>query len=230
MEFIKQYFKIVNYALMGLIFMFAGFYLLVNAYHYLEIRKDYITDVSQENLVINLEEKLNSVLLNVASFNVNDYNGGISSNQMAITKTNLTSCVNQFRNETYNLIKNKDRITIVDVYNLRESYENNVLSKCIVNGLYWTTMVEDDYGSKYLFNNKDVTQLYVSSLLSETSYLKKDLLNNSSYFFNTSIASSSLKNNTKDGFYEVMSAYNKAADFVQYVSVWFKNEVEGNYD
>ena len=73
-------------------------------------------------------------------------------------------------------------------------------------------------------------KLHINSLLNETTYLKKDLLNNSSYFFNTSIASSSIKDNTKDGFYEVMSSYNQAASFVEYMSEWFKNEVEGNYD
>ena len=73
-------------------------------------------------------------------------------------------------------------------------------------------------------------QLYINSLLDETSYLKKDLINNSSYFFNTSIASSSIKDNTRDGFYEVMGAYNKAASFVEYISHWYKDEVEGNHD
>ena len=73
-------------------------------------------------------------------------------------------------------------------------------------------------------------KLYVNSLLTETSYLKNDLLNNSSYFYNTSIASASVKNNTKDGFYEVLNAYDRAASFVEFVSNWFYNEVEENYD
>ena len=29
---------------------------------------------------------------------------------------------------------------------------------------------------------------------------------------------------------KAIGAYNKAASFVEYVSEWFKNEVEGNYD
>ena len=32
------------------------------------------------------------------------------------------------------------------------------------------------------------------------------------------------------GFYEVMGAYNKAASFVEYISHWYKDEVEGNHD
>ena len=68
---------------------------------------------------------------------------------------------------------------------------------------------------------------HINLLLSNTTYLKKDILNNSSYFYNTNIASNSVKNNTRDGFYEVMDAYNAASDFILYISEWFRTEVEG---
>lgn len=231
MDFLKQYLKIINYALIGLVFGFTSFYLLSNAYHYLEIRKDFITDFNNQPLVLDVEEKMKNVSNNISSFNTSTYNGKISINQMQVIYYNLKSCVDIFQNDTILNMKGKDKITIIDVYKLRESYENDVLSGCIVNNLYWTTTVnQSTINSSYLVNNKNMMQLYINSLLDETSYLKKDLLNNSSYFFNTSIASSSIKDNTKDGFYEVMGAYSKAASYVEYVSEWFKNEVEGIYD
>lgn len=231
MEFFKQYLKIINYALMGLVFAFASFYLLSNAYHYLEIRKDFVTDFNTQPLVQDVQKKMTNVNNNIASFNASTYTGGLSVSQMQVIYYNLKACTQNFDNETIQSMKTKDKITIIDVYQLRESYENDILSNCIVNNLYWTTTIkEDSFGSQYLLDNKDMIQLYVNSLLDETSYLKKDLLNNSSYFYNTSIASSSIKDNTKDGFYEVMGAYSKAASFVEFVSEWFKNEAEGNYD
>lgn len=231
MEFLKQYVKIINYVLMGLVFGFSCFYLLINCYHYLEIRKDYVVNVDNQLLIQEVENKMTNINNNISLFNANTYQGNISNSQMVVIYHNLKSCIGSFNNETFQFIKRKNSISIVDVYNLRESYENNVLSNCIVSNLHWTTTVdENNIGSSYLINNKDMIQLYVNSLLKETSYLKKDLLNNSSYFFNTTIASSSIKDNTKDGFYEVMGAYNKAADFVEFISEWFKNEMEGNYD
>ena len=150
---------------------------------------------------------------------------------MLLIYQNLNSCVNYFNNDTFSTIKNSDSVSITDVYRLRESYDNDILSGCIVTNLYWTMSVNsDNINSPYLIANKEMFKLYINSLLKETSYLKKDLLNNSSYYFNTSIASASIKDNTKDGFYEVMGAYNRAADFVELISNWFKNEVEGNYD
>ena len=46
MEFFKQYLKIINYTLIGLVFAFTSFYLLANGYHYLELRKDYHVELS----------------------------------------------------------------------------------------------------------------------------------------------------------------------------------------
>lgn len=231
MEFIKQYIKIINYALIGLIFGFACFYILSNGYHYLEIRKDYYFNYENQVLIQDIETKLNNINNNISSFNVNKYKGNIPNTRMSHINQNLKSCINSFNNETYTNIKTKTKITIIDVYNLRESYEDDILSDCIVTNLYWiTTINEQNFNSEYLVNNKDMIKLYVNYLLNETSYLKKDLLNNSSYYFNTDIAASSVKDNTKDGFYEVMGAYNNALSFVEFVSNWFKNEVEGYYD
>ena len=231
MEFIKQYIKIINYALMGLVFGFSCFYLLANGYHYLEIRKDHYVNLDTQPLIQEIEKKLDNINKNIASFNTNAYSGNIPNNKMMVISQNLKSCVSSFYNDTYKEVRNKNQISIVDVYNLRESYETDVLNTCIVTNLYWTTTITpDNFNSNYLNNNVGLIKLHINSLLNETTYLKKDLLNNSSYFFNTSIASSSIKDNTKDGFYEVMSSYNQAASFVEYMSEWFKNEVEGNYD
>lgn len=231
MEFLKQYLKIINYALIGLVFAFACFYLLSNAYHYLEIRKDFITNFDSQPLVTNFEQKIQNAKQNIASFSTTNYQGNIPMNQMQVIYYNLKACTDSFENETIQSMRGKDKITIIDVYELRESYENDILSSCIVNNLYWTTTITSTtFNIPYLLDNQDMIQLYINSLLDETTYLKKDLLNNSSYFYNTSIASSSIKDNTKDGFYEVMGAYGKAASFVEFMSNWFKNEMEGNYD
>ena len=231
MNFLKQYINFINYALMGLAFGFASFYLLANAYHYLEIRKDFVDDFDSQPLITNIQEKINRVRTNISSFNANTYNGKVPTSKMIVISSNLNTCVNSFNNDTMQSMRGKQKLSIIDVYNLRESYENDILSDCIVNSLYWTTSLTDDnFNSKYLINNSNMMKLYVNTLLNSTSYLKKDLINNSSYFFNTSIASASIKNNTKDGFYEVIDAYNKAADFVEFVSNWFNNEVNGNYE
>lgn len=225
MNFVRQYLKIINYALIGLTFGFASFYLLLNAYHYLELRKDFIADVNNIPLVTSLDTKLDNVRKNIAGYDANTYHGNISTTHMTKISQNLQSCLNNFNNKDYTELKTKKRISIVDVYNLRESYENNVLNDCVINSLYW--IVNDDtINSEYFKNNQEIIKLYVGTLLDETSYLKKDLLNNSSYFYNTSIATMSMKNNTKDGLYEVLNSYSEAANLVEFISNWFNSEMK----
>ena len=228
MNFFKQYIRIINYSLMGLVFGFAFFYLLSNAYHYLEIRKDFYVDYNTQPLVLEIQQKINRVEQNISQFNSNAYSGNVSINKMLSIHDNLETCVKKFNNQTIQGMTDKNRISIIDVYQLRESYENDILNDCI--NLLWTSTSNNENSSiPYLEQNQVLIELYVKSLRTETSYLKKDLINNSSYYYNTSVASS-IKNNTKDGFYEVMSSYNKALDFVEYISNWFYNEMEGNYD
>ena len=227
MDFIKQYLKVISYVCTGLVFVFAAFYLLANCYHYMELRRDYQVSFNGHSLVVSLNETLNQVQENINSYNPNSYIGSLSNSKMTVIKQSLNQCIDVFNNETIKSMQDKTKITIVDVYKLRESYEDDVLNNCIVTNLYWLTTIDSSYGSTYLYNNKDITKLYIDSLLSSTSYLKKDLLNNSSYFYNTNVASTSMKDNTRDGFNEVMDAYNKAADFVLYVSNWFRMEAGG---
>lgn len=225
MNFIKQYLKIFSYVFSGLVFAFASFYLLANLYHYFELRKDYIVNFDTQYNVETLNNTLTKVESNISTFNPNTYVGSIPTSDMIKLKQNINSCLTNFRNDTYTGMSGKNKITIVDVYKLRESYENNVLNNCIINNLYWLTTIDDNYPSTILVNNKELNKLYFESLRSSTTYLKKDLNNNSSYFYNTSIASTAVKDNTRDGFFEVIESYQQAADYLLYLSDWFKMEV-----
>ena len=227
MDFIKQYLKILSNVCTGLVFAFASFYLLANLYHFFELKKDYYTDFNNELIVANIDETMRMIKNNTEKFNSTNYKGKVPTNTMILIGNNLNNCVSSFNNYTVQEMRNKNKITIVDVYKLRESYENDILNQCVVNNLHWLTTVDSSYGT-YLLNNKEITKLYMDTLLtSSTAYLKKDLLNNSSYYYNTSIASISVLDNTRDGFFEVMDAYNRVAKLVLYVSEWYKTEAEG---
>ena len=224
MEFIKQYLKILSNVCTGLVFAFASFYLLANLYHFFELKKDFYTDFNSELIVTDIDETMRKVNDNISVTNTSQT---IPVNDMNLIKQNLANCITSFHNPTIEELRNKNKITIVDVYKLRESYENDILNKCVVNNLYWLLTPDPSYG-EYLTNNTEITKLYMDTLLtSSTAYLKKDLLNNSSYYYNTSIASISILDNTRDGFYEVMDAYNRVAKLVLYVSDWYKKEAEG---
>ena len=227
MEFLKQYLRIINYSIMGIIFAFSSFYVLANLYHYFEIRRDYVVNVKALPVINNINNNITSINKNIKSFNANNYKGKIPTTTMMKINQNLKTCVDSINNESYKEILNKNKVSVIDVYNLRESYENNILNNCLVNNISWLVSTENNINSTYLNANKELITKHINLLLIDTSYLKKDLLNNSSYYYNTNVASNSVKDNTKDGFFEVLDAYNSASDFILYISNWYKMEVEG---
>ena len=224
MNFIKQYFKIIGYMILGLVFIFSSFYLLANAYHYLEIRKDYIVNFDQLPVVQEIESNLNKVQENINVFDPNVYHGTISVSNMNLMKENFKNCITYFRNDVYNSMHNKNKLTIIDAYKLSDSYDDQILDKCINTNLNWVISDKNEYITGYLIDSKEMNKMYVKSLINSTSYMKKDLLNNSSYYYNTNISSSSVKDNTRDSINEVLDAYNKASRYLLYISEWYKKE------
>jgi len=222
----KQYFKVFGYALTGLCFGFAFFFLFLNFYHFLEIRREFRFGGEKDSYVLLLNEKLEKIETNINSFNTSGYNGTLNISEATKLKNSFNVCLSQFRNETITELKNKEFINIKDVYNLRESFEDNISSKCLINNFIWlTTAKEDNYSDSFIVKNQGFLSSEISSLIRDTDYIKKELLNNSSYFFNTDISTSAVKNTTKDAFYSVMSSYNKAADFILNMSEWYKSVV-----
>lgn len=228
MGFIKDYLKVISYMLIGIVFSVSSFYLFINIFHSLEINREYTVDVGDTALVKNYQERLVTIENNVQNFNYRTYTGAVDSTKMLMIQQNLKQCA-IILNDTYlNEILDKQSIDIVDVYKLRDSYENRILSDCIINNLYWTLDLDsNNVNSTSLKNNQELLNLYINRLKNATSYLKKDLLNNSSYYFNTSTASSGVKDNVRDGFYETLDAYKNASLYVEYLSQWFKNEAGG---
>ena len=228
MNYIKEYLKIIAYMLIGIVFAFSAFYLFINIFHSLELEKTYIVDVNETTMVKDYYRRIQTIENNVSNFQVNSYKGTINPSKMLVIQQNIKQCAIILKSTYLEEIKDNNEINITDVYKLRDTYENKILSDCIINNLYWTLDPKDNnIDSKYLIENKEIMSLYVDALKNNTSYLKKDLLTNSSYYFNTSTASSGVKDNVRDGFYETLSAYKDASLYVEYLSNWFKNEVGG---
>lgn len=228
MNYLKDYLKIIAYMLIGIVFAFSTFYLFINIFHYLELKKEYVIDISETAIVKDYYSRLETIEKNISNFQVNNYKGTVNPSKMLVIQQNIKQCTSIMKDTYLESIVNNDSVNIVDIYKLRDSYENKILSDCIINNLYWSLNTTDNnINSKFLLDNQQMMKLYVDLLKNNTSYLKKDLLNNSSYYFNTSTASSGVKDNIRDGFFETLSAYKDASLYVEFISNWFKNEVGG---
>lgn len=227
-DFLKQYCKIISYSLLGLIFSFASFYLIVNLYHASEIRKTFVYDPSTNATMQKFQNYLTSIKENLPEIDANKYEGDLTAFQVMSADQKLKACYEELNNEAMQAIMNKNELTIVDIYNLREAFETEVVSKCVVTNLDWFAKAEkNQLNSAYLKGNQTYLRLYLDSILSDTYYLKKDLLNNSSYYFNTSLVTSTVMDKVKDGYYDVMASYTKVAAITDELAQWFSEETKG---
>lgn len=222
----RQYIQIIGYSLVGIAFGFAFFYLFLNFYHYQELRREVYMDFSTDATVLQLNEILQSTEEKLQTFDQSNYVGTLDYADAGLWQTKLNVCVQSFKNETYQNILTKNIITIKDVYDFRESFEKEILNGCVVKQLYSLTG-DHPVNSPFILENKKLLRNYMDDLLQDTSYLKKDLYANSNYFFTTDMVALSVKNDVKDGFYEVMASYIKAAKFLDNISDWYQKEVGG---
>lgn len=206
MDFFKQYLKIMNYSLIGIIFSFASFYLILNLFHFIEVRKEYNADFKNNALVLSIDDTLEEVNKNIPLIKSDNY------------KTHFDNCIKAFNSDSYNNLKTSNKINIKDVYKLVNDYNNLIVDKCFNDNMYF--ILNSDI--KSIKNNIDLIKLNLNFIYTDTYYLKKDLLSNSNYSFNTILNS---KDTVKDSFDEIMNSYNRAAKLLLYLSDLSKMEV-----
>ena len=224
-DFLKEYCTIISYALIGLVFAFASFFLLVNLYHASDVSRVVSVDLDGNSTMQSIKDSLNRIETNLAEFDINHYHGNLTSFQMMTAENKLQNCAAALNNETFQKLFAKNEISIVDVYEFREAYENEVVGKCVIESLSWFTRAsEENIADEYLQANEKILSLYLDSMKTDTSYLKKDLLNNSSYYFNTALATSTVHDKVRDGYYDVLSAYRNVVEVVEELSHWFYEE------
>lgn len=226
-NFFNQYCKIIAYSLCGLVFAFASFFLIINLYHHLEISKKVTISFTTDAAMVKYQNSLDNINMYLTGFDINKYQGSLSSFQAMAADQKLRKCYELLNNDVMKEFINKAEISIIDIYELRESFENDLMGTCVLGELIWFTQADsNNINNVYLKDNQKLLELYINGLKSETNYLKKDLLNNSSYFFNTQLVSDTLRHNVKDGYYELMASYNKVSGLVELLSEWFYNETK----
>ncbi len=226
-DFLKQYCRIIAYSLMGLVFAFASFFLLINMYHQAEISKVYTISSSYRTSVI--DDYLTSVQNikdNLASINPSDYEGTLTSSQAQTAYQKLNTCVTALSNDTISSTFDKQQVNIVDVYYLRESYENEAVKNCLGSLSWFADASEKEIKNTFLLQNEKVLGLYINELAGKTNSLKSRLLNNSSFHFTTYISAITY-DEVSGSFTEVVDAYSDVATLTEELSNFLKQEMEG---
>lgn len=224
-QFLIQYLHLFGYTICGLIFAFASFYLIVNFYHQKELQSYYVIQSSSLSSLEQIKDKMAIVGDNI-SVHPNHINNSHVALFLSSFKTKLQSCQTFVLNETYLEMEKKQAIGPLDVEHFRQSFQSKVLSRCLIEQFYGT-MDTDSPSSFAIQDIVPYVHLMIQNLSFSTSYLEKDLINNSSYFFNSKQARMTVHDKTLSGFQTITGLYNQASDLLVELSRWYREQVEG---
>ncbi len=219
-EFINQYIKLIASALTGLIFAYASFYLILNIYHQQEIARVMKVDVQSLSSYTTIQKNLDEVAENI-KFTPNTYKGPYDTTMLLSMQGAISICRNYIMNDTFKDLTTHQEIGIVDIENFRSSFQNDVVNKCMIEQLYYFTSDRPILKEIRPFIKSNI-QLFIDSDM----YIKRDIFNNSSYFFNSDHTDNTYRSSVKDAFAHVMNHYKSASDFLLEVSRWYKDRVE----
>ena len=215
-NFIKEYIKIIGITLTGLVFILASFYLIMNYNHSEEIKK---TIYIGEN---ELYFKTHKDILKELSNNLITYRNKKSSNKAYnMMYESLSSCYNVLQKEgTLSRINPNNNYTSFEIYNLGDTFQNDVMNSCYVLNLSY--LKTDDVPSEFK-SIAPIVVSYVESINNNISDSLSEIQNNSSYFYTTRITSATVRNYLSSSYKTISSSYNDFAEILLYLSEYINN-------
>lgn len=218
----------MGYTITGIIFGCSFFLLLINVYHYKEVNDIYVKSETDLDKNKEIMSKLNNIKENISVFDISNYNGTNDKQSLFSIQNKLNLCINAINNDTLSKILNKKKISIKDVYQMQQFYQNNISNECLIKQIYELTLPNSEYKALVPLNSiSPFIEDNIEQLKDSTDYTKKVIKSNSNYYFSSDISKTSLYNRLDDSYYEILNNYDKSLDFLEDLSIWYKEVVGG---
>ncbi len=215
-KFIKDYIKIIGMSLIGLVFILASFYLIMNYNHSEELKKTiYIgaNDIYYQKHKDILSKISNNLIIFRNSKNNNTAYG--------MMYNSLSNCYNILQSEgTYSKVTPNNFYTSLEIYNLGNKFQDKIMNSCYVLNLSY--LKTDDNPSEFKKIGPFVTS-YIESINRNVEDSIAEIENNSSYFFSSNIASATVRNYLGSSYKTIASSYNDFAEVILYLSDYINN-------
>lgn len=221
-KFIKQYIRIIAYTTIGLMLVVGGFYLIMNYYHSEEVKTNLYIGAGDINIQ-NYNSKLDDIQSNLNRFNPNN-----ASQEKRVMYNKLLTC-NSVLNSvgTLGKIQVNSSYTPKDVYELGTKIQTDLLNICWA--LHLSYITDENAPSEfkkvgpYVKNSIDL-------ITTQTSFALNEIQNNGSYFYSTSVSSSTIRNYLSSDYGIIANAYNEFADIILDLSRQINMSEGGNID
>ena len=224
-DIIKEYIKIFSYAITGIVFVFASFYLIMNIYHMQEVSGKFYIEIDKDSNYQAINTSIENIKKN-NNVDISKSKGKADQRFLLSLNNRINYCTNALENDIYKSLSKKDYLGIKDVYNLKNALNANVINGCLIEQLHYLTYYDNKDGSSDdLTKYSDYINLSIDSIKNKLNYIDKDLLNNSSYYYNSTNTKTSVMDKHRAMYDNIMDTYKDAASLVELLSKWMYEEV-----
>lgn len=199
-EFLLEYLRIITNTILGLIFAFASFYLILNYYHYTEVRRTFNkgNDDTSYSLLVKKTNELESI---ISKYNYNNYKGNYSRKTIDKLNTNIKNCISNIKSSSLYQLTGNRHINVKDIYVISNNFEKTIINDCLVLELNWLIDENNkEVENGYLKNIRPYAKSIIISTSRNMTSIKNQILNNSSYYFNTNTASATIWDINRNGY------------------------------
>lgn len=204
-KLIKEYINLISLTLCFIV-LGLGFYLLIiNAYHFNNLKKDVYVN-TLDNSIVSYQNNVKELENNILELKRIDIN-----NKNIIPLNRCHEAL--IKDSPLNNLKTGDILKYYDIYKLNEDYLNVVVNKCYVLGLVDYSTLNNDF-SKIILRYKNS----ILTLNDVSRYLKEELNDNGSYYYNTDISNSGIRNNLYSSYKRVLNNYSDFSSIILSIS------------
>ena len=205
-DFFKEYVHIITTVLTALLFGLGCFYFLINAFHASSMNKTVYVNKNDVNFTQYMSN-VDIIDSNVKGYNYNDKKFDYDIGMMESISSKIGICSTMLKDEgSIYTIENNSNIGFSEVYDLNNYFINTLMDNCFVANISWLirdeNLNETEYSKKVLIYNN-----YVNSLVDNAKYLRNEMRDNSSYYFNTGISNAMIRNNLGSIYQKVIRNY-----------------------
>ncbi len=219
---IKEFLSLFADSLCVICIFLSGFLILINLYHYQEIRykinNEYMTSeeyINNKTKIMILKQKINNLSENKVS--QSDY--FIYSQ----TKIKLNDCLESLENSKY-FNMNTNKIGLIDLYTFNNEITNVLQYKCLFELDYTITNGIKEYKSNLNYDLSEEVESAKNDIVFYGDYLRNQLLSNGSYYYSTENSKVSIYNESLSYYNLINNNYNKLLTETEKMSNWFLEE------
>lgn len=222
-EFFADFLELLSNCVLVMCLAFSSFLLILNFYHYQDIRTPGIGDFTEvynqyKKLLVDVDKKMESV--------------NVEGNRFDTTAkpiyTYYKGCKESLESGTFAKLEGKTGITAKDVYDANNEILKTYNTKCIFNIPYNITVINKNSKPSVSFSDTfKKTEEKRKIVIDNADYLVKSGLGNSSYSFSTETSRNTIYDRTVNEYRLTINNYKMIASILNDVADWYVLEFGG---